>query len=93
MSKDSCCLGPQLNLLFLRVRKVRGAAILEKFSIKRLYYPANPKKLRISVGVFGSCQFMTASTLAGSTWIPRSLTTCPRNWTSRSQNSHLENLA
>ncbi|KAJ0443283.1 hypothetical protein HanIR_Chr16g0819071 [Helianthus annuus] len=34
-----------------------------------------------------------ASILAGSTWMPRSLTTCPRNWTSRSQNSHLEKLA
>ncbi|KAJ0486559.1 hypothetical protein HanLR1_Chr14g0543601 [Helianthus annuus] len=36
ISKDSCCLGPQLNLIFLRVNEVKGAAILEKFSIKRL---------------------------------------------------------
>ncbi|MFS7988620.1 hypothetical protein Hanom_Chr11g01037061 [Helianthus anomalus] len=36
ISKDSCCLGPQSNLIFLRVSKVRGAAILEKFSINRL---------------------------------------------------------
>ncbi|KAJ0445638.1 hypothetical protein HanIR_Chr16g0845161 [Helianthus annuus] len=36
ISKDSCCLGPQSNFIFLRVNKVRGAAILEKFSMKRL---------------------------------------------------------
>ncbi|KAJ0702361.1 hypothetical protein HanRHA438_Chr14g0635231 [Helianthus annuus] len=36
ISKDSCCLGPQSNLLFLRVSRVRGAAILEKFSINCL---------------------------------------------------------
>ncbi|KAJ0467050.1 hypothetical protein HanIR_Chr14g0678941 [Helianthus annuus] len=36
VSNDSCCLGPQLNLLFLRVSKVRGAAILEKFSMNLL---------------------------------------------------------
>ncbi|MFS8034650.1 hypothetical protein Hanom_Chr17g01583621 [Helianthus anomalus] len=36
VSKDSCCLEPQSNLIFLRVNEVRGAAILEKFSINRL---------------------------------------------------------
>ncbi|KAJ0456255.1 hypothetical protein HanIR_Chr15g0760321 [Helianthus annuus] len=36
ISNDSCCLEPQSNLIFLRVSEVRGAAILKKFSIKRL---------------------------------------------------------
>ncbi|KAJ0555593.1 hypothetical protein HanIR_Chr07g0303891 [Helianthus annuus] len=36
ISKDSCCLGPQSNLLFFRVRRVRGAAVHEKFSINLL---------------------------------------------------------
>ncbi|MFS7936231.1 hypothetical protein Hanom_Chr05g00413111 [Helianthus anomalus] len=36
ISKDSCCLGPQTNFTFLRVREVNGAAILEKFSMNLL---------------------------------------------------------
>ncbi|KAJ0511780.1 hypothetical protein HanIR_Chr11g0555891 [Helianthus annuus] len=33
ISKDSCCFGPQMNFSFFLVREVKGAAILEKFSI------------------------------------------------------------
>ncbi|KAJ0435477.1 hypothetical protein HanIR_Chr17g0893731 [Helianthus annuus] len=36
ISKDSCCLGPQSNFIFLRFNEVKGATIIEKFSMKRL---------------------------------------------------------
>ncbi|KAF5755612.1 hypothetical protein HanXRQr2_Chr17g0804771 [Helianthus annuus] len=36
ISKDSCCFEPQLNLIFLRVKVVKGMAILEKFSMNLL---------------------------------------------------------
>ena len=54
---------------------------------------ANPKKLRISKADFGLSQLIFASTFSGSTDTPKADNTCPKNFTSLSQNSHLLNLA
>jgi hypothetical protein len=52
------------------------------------YYPANPKKHRISKAVVGCIQFSTSFTLPGSTEIPPAEMTYPRKATLVNQNSH-----
>ena len=75
------------------VNLVNGAAILKNPLTNLLYYPAKPRKLLISVTVFGLSQLTTASIFAGSTIKPSLKIMCPIKDTYSSQNSHLFSLA
>ena len=81
------------NFTSFRVNLVIGAANREKSSMNLLQYAASSKKLRISKTDFGLSQLITASTFSYSTDTPEANTTCPKNLTSVSQNSHLLHLA
>ena len=60
----------QINLPYFLVNSIKDSTILEKSWMNRRYYPAKPKKLRISVGFFDCFHLETASTLDGSTVMP-----------------------
>ena len=62
--------GVQENLLFFRVRWVKGRTSLENSSTNHLWYPAKPTKRRTFVTVMGYSHELAALTLDESTEIP-----------------------
>ena len=82
----------RIKLYLLPGQSRHSAANREKSSMNLLYYPANPKKLRILKTDFGLSQLIMASTFSGSTDKPDADTTCPKNLTSVSKKSRLLNL-
>src|SRR4051812_3537157 len=92
-----------LKASFTHIRPFKLSLLLQKFShrfcnLGKVFneppvISSKSQKLRISPTFLGASHSVTAVTLFGSTAIPSPDTTCPRNPTVLSQNSHLLNLA
>ena len=76
-----------LDWFFLRRRKI-GSHMSISLTMKRLIYYSLPRKPPISLSVLEVGMSSMALIFSGSTFIPRSLTMCPRNFPKVTQKVH-----